>query len=190
LLLYAWRLPVTYQHGRYVMPAMPVLFLLGWSGMAEWLQVGSGNLWQRVASKTWLLSSAIVLLLFWGLGAQTYARDVAIIESEMVNTAQWVARNTPVQSLVAAHDIGALGYFAQRPLLDLAGLISPQVIPFIRNEAQLADFLDDQQADYLVTFPEWYPVLTQQSRLIYTSHAPFSPLLKGENMGVYSWGNR
>jgi len=29
--------------------------------------------------------------------------------------------------LIAAHDIGAIGYFAPRPILDLAGLISPDV---------------------------------------------------------------
>jgi hypothetical protein len=35
--------------------------------------------------------------------------DVAVIESEMVNTAKWVAESTEPDALVAAHDIGALG---------------------------------------------------------------------------------
>ncbi len=35
LALYAWKLPVTYQHGRYVIPAMPIFFLLGLVGLVQ-----------------------------------------------------------------------------------------------------------------------------------------------------------
>ncbi len=34
-LIYAMRLPVDYQHGRYLMPAMPVFFVLGLMGTAD-----------------------------------------------------------------------------------------------------------------------------------------------------------
>jgi hypothetical protein len=101
--------------------------------------------------------------------------------------AHWVADNTPSNALVAAHDIGALGYFAQRDLLDLAGLVSPEVIPFIRDETRLAEFLQDRHADYLVTFPGWYPQLVQGAHLVYSSAGSFSPMMGGENMAVYQW---
>lgn len=113
--------------------------------------------------------------------------DVAVIESEMVATANWVADNTGGESLVAAHDIGALGYFSGRNLVDLAGLVSPEVIPFIRDEALLADYLDEQAAEYLVTFPDWYPVLTTKGELIHQTRQEFSPTMGGENMAVYRW---
>jgi hypothetical protein len=132
----------------------------------------------------------LVLVAFWFLGGRAYAQDVAVIESEMVDTARWVAHNTPVTALVAAHDIGALGYFAERRLLDLAGLVSPQVIPFIRDEEKLAAFLDEQGASYLVTFPGWYPDLAAQGQLIFQTGGEFSPLQAGENMAVYRWVGR
>ena len=90
-------------------------------------------------------------------------------------------------SLLAVHDIGAIGYFTRRPLLDLAGLITPEVIPIIRDEAALLDFIQAQQADYLVTFPSWYPALTRSStlQLIYTTNAPWAPQAGGDNMAVY-----
>jgi hypothetical protein len=187
LFLYAWRLPVTYQHGRYVMPVMPAFFVWGLAGMLGWFQLASPVAWRRVLSRAWALSAFLVTLAFWGIGARTYAYDVAIIESEMVATARWVAANTPENSLVAAHDIGALGYFGQRELLDLAGLISPEVIPFIRDEVRLAEYLDARRAGYLVTFPGWYPWLVQRARLIYASGGNFSPAMGGENMAVYRW---
>jgi hypothetical protein len=126
-------------------------------------------------------------LAFWIIGARVYARDVAIIESEMVAAARWVAANTPADALVAAHDIGGLGYFAQRDLIDLAGLISPEVVPFIRDEPRLAEYLDSRQTEYLVTFPAWYPYLAQQGPLLFTTLGEFSPAIGGENMAVYQW---
>jgi hypothetical protein len=187
LLLYALRLPVVYQHGRYVMPAMPVYFLWALAGVACWITPTSPVFWKRIPSRAWLASIAATLLAFYLLGAQAYGRDVAIIESEMVATAHWVANNTEAEALVAAHDIGALGYFGQRELLDLAGLVSPEVIPFIRDEQRLADFLDARGADYLVTFPDWYPYLSQRAELVFSTAGEFSPVLGGENMAVYRW---
>lgn len=187
LLLYAWRLPVTYQHGRYIIPVMPVFFLWGLAGMAAWFQLEPAGTWKWVLSRAWALAAGLVLLVFWSLGARAYSRDVAIIESEMVAAARWVAENTEPGTLVAAHDIGALGYFGGRQILDLAGLISPEVIPIMRDEPGLENFLHDHRAGYLVSFPGWYPYLVSRASLVYLSQGLFSPLAGGENMAVYRW---
>ncbi|MFH1634070.1 MAG: hypothetical protein ABIG63_08670 [Chloroflexota bacterium] len=187
LALYAWRLPVTYQHGRYVIPMMPIFFLWGFAGFVAWIQADKPAMGRRIVGRAWLVTTALVLLLFWGVGARTYSRDVAVIESEMVSVAHWVAENTPAEALIAAHDTGALGYFGNRALLDLAGLISPDVIPFIRDEALLEEYLDSEGADYLVTFPGWYPRLVGRATLRFQTDGSFSPALGGENMAVYKW---
>jgi hypothetical protein len=185
--IYAWRLPVTYQHGRYVIPAMPAFFLTGFLGTAELVELDAQAVWQRIISRAWIAALGAVLGLFWIIGARTYAQDVAIIESEMVTTARWLAQNTPPHALIAAHDIGALGYFGQRDLLDLAGLVSPEVIPFIRDEAALERYLDAKNADYLVTFPDWYPILSAKGEKIFQTTSQYSPAQGGENMAVYRW---
>jgi hypothetical protein len=185
--LYSLRLPVTYQYGRYIMPAMPVYDVWSLAGMAIFLQTRSPVLWRRVVSTAWLAALALVLLVFWGIGARAYARDVAIIDTEMVAAARWISENTPPGALIAAHDIGALGYFGERPILDLAGLVSPEVIPFIRDESHLADYLDAQDAQYLVTFPGWYPNLVTRGQLIFTTGGIFAPLAGQENMAIYRW---
>lgn len=187
ILLYVLRLPVTYQHGRYIIPMMPVFFLWGIAGMVEWLRLDSPVLWRRVLSRAWQMSAGIILLAFWILGARSYGRDVAFIQSEMVKTAHWVAQSTEKDAIIAAHDIGALGYFSNRQILDLAGLVSPEVIPFIRNENILREYLYQRSADYLVTFPGWYPSLVQYGELIYTTGEKIAPELGGENMAVYRW---
>jgi len=154
---YAWRLPVAFQHGRYLMPIMPIWVLYGLAGWVLVLLYSSSEstrtLWlgQQVAR----LSFTFIVLFFLLQGAFAFATDVAIVEGEMVAVAEWLANNTPSGALVASHDIGAIGYFAERPLLDLAGLISPEVIPLLNNETVLADYILDSQAQYLVTAPGW-----------------------------------
>ena len=189
MLMYAWRLPVTYQHGRYLIPAMPLFFLLGFAGLSEIARPRSLVLWKRVLSRSWIITLGAVACIFWGIGARAYARDVAVIESEMVNTAQWISGNIEPEALIAAHDIGAIGYFSHHNLLDLAGLVSPQVIPFIRNQEALKVFLDENKADYLVTFPDWYPELVKGSTMIFSSGGVYSPSEGGENMAVYCWND-
>jgi hypothetical protein len=186
-LVYALKLPVVYQHARYLIPAMPVYFFLGLTGSLELIhRLRAGiNMPARVLGGVWLGALAVVWVAFIALGANSYAQDTAVIESEMVNTARWVADNTPSSSVIAAHDIGALGYFGQRQIIDLAGLISPEVIPFIRDEKKINAFLVEKKADYLMTFPDWYPGLTNGKTPIYVSGGKFAPKSGQMNMAVY-----
>ena len=184
--LYAWRLPVTYQHGRYVIPAMPVFFVLGLAGLIEF-SLGAASRSRNLLKGSWAITTMLVLLLFWGRGAYAYAQDVGVIESEMVATSHWVAANVPSNALIAAHDIGALGYYGQHDLVDLAGLVSPEVIPFLRDEDRIAAYLSERRVQYLVTFPDWYPELVKDRQPIFSSEGTFAPAYGETNMAVYTW---
>ncbi|MFN2274870.1 MAG: hypothetical protein ACK2TX_08505 [Anaerolineales bacterium] len=184
---YAIRLPVVYQHGRYAMPMIPIFVVLGMEGLLDLHKHLAKRTWTGMLSRTWSVSIVAVGLVFLLPGGRAYGMDVAVIETEMVQTARWIAVHTERNALVAAHDIGALGYYGERPILDLAGLISPEVIPVIRDEAALARMLDERGAKYLMTFPGWYPELTEGLIPVYVSGGVYSPALGGENMSVYRW---
>jgi len=189
--LYALRLPVTYQHGRYLIPLIPVLIVYGLVG----LQGLNRRVTKRPKAETWnliyrvwRLSLVVLFLAFWRLGAQAYRTDVTIIEEEMVATARWLESHTAPDDLLAVHDIGAVGYFARRPLLDLAGLVNPEVVGFIRDEERLLDWIEQQGADYLIAFPSWYPQITADPRLtpVYRATSAVTVAQGGENMVVYA----
>jgi len=186
MLLFAIRLPVTYQHGRYFIPLIPIYLLFGISG---YLSIKSEMMSKitRILIKSWEFSAILILLIFLGLGANAYAQDVAIIESEMVDTALWVTNNIPKEAVIAAHDIGALGYFCDHDLIDLAGLISPEVIPFISDEEKLEAYLYSKNVDYIVIFPNWYVNLVKEKQVVYQGINSFSIQAGGENMTVYKW---
>ncbi len=186
LALYVTRLPV-YQHGRYLMPAMPIFMLWGLFGLIDLARQVASDRRRWAIGAAWQASVALMTLAFVGLGAYSYARDVALIESEMVAAARWSAANIPAQALIAAHDIGALGYFDQHELLDLAGLISPEVVPFIRDETRLAAYLDERGADYLIAFPDFYPELVRGAEPLFATGGTFAPQFSAENMVVYRW---
>ncbi len=187
LALYAWRLPVTYQHGRYLIPSIPILLLYGVAGTAALIRPASPRLWPRLIGRTVIAAAVILALVFLARGAWAYVVDVQIVNSEMVAAAKWLREHTLPEALVAAHDIGAIGYYAERPLIDLAGLVTPEVIPFMRDEARLKAFIQARKAAYLVTFPGWYPQLTADPcfRPVYQSTAGWSPGAGGEHMVVY-----
>lgn len=185
---FAALLPVAYQHGRYQIPVLPVILILGWDGIQRAASSSAGAI-VRVLTRAWAVSTVVVTLLFAGLGARAYALDVALIETEMVEASLWIAAHTEPEALIAAHDIGALGYFGQRPVLDLAGLADAEVIPILRDEASLAQFLMQSGASYLMTFPGWYPSLTRCAQPAHASNGSFSPRQGGENMVVYHWPN-
>ncbi|MEZ0395669.1 MAG: hypothetical protein ABWK53_04455 [Anaerolineales bacterium] len=187
LALYLMRLPA-YQHGRYYMPAMPVYFFFGMTGCLGWL--GGEPLWRGTHWRlraVWAASLLLVGAAFWGLGIRAYGEDVRFIETDMVETARWMAANLSPDSLVAVHDIGAVGYFAERRLVDLAGLVSPEVIPFIRDEERLAAYLDARGVDYLVAFPDWYPLLTSGLPPVFVAGSPGDEAV---HMTVYRWRGR
>ena len=90
-------------------------------------------------------------------------------------------------ALLAVHDIGAQGYFDAHPMLDMAGLVSPEVIPFIRDEGALKDWMNRHEARYAVFFPTWYTDLASDGDLtqVYSSGCALTREMGEENLGVF-----
>lgn len=183
VLLYLFRLPA-YQHGRYLMPAMSVFLLVGLMGFYEFLP-SLRTYRTRLARQAALTAIVMFSLMFAGYGATVYANDVAVIETQMVESAKWAAQNIPPGELIAAHDIGALGFFDRHDIVDLAGLISPEVVPFMRDETKLAAYMDAQNVSYFVAFPKWHPNLSKRGTVVFETSERFAE--EDDNMTIYRW---
>jgi hypothetical protein len=194
--LYAARLPAPYQHGRYVIPALPTMIVFGVVGTAWLAEAGRRSPAGRVLTRTLAISTALALVYFAfvaGLGA--YQKDVSIIDQEMVAAAQWVAANVPADRPLAVHDIGAIGYFAPRPILDLAGLVSPEIVPFILQKEAVWNWMQERGARYFVGFPYQTPGGDSSDvRLcpIYSTNGAASRAVGQPNFMVYrlAWDGR
>jgi hypothetical protein len=181
--IYFFSLPA-YQHGRYIIPALPVMYLWGMMGLLEIVLSPGVN---RRLVFPWQALTVVLCLAFVFVGARQNADDVLWVEREMVATAKWVDQNIPSDARLAVHDIGALGFYVENPVVDMAGLITPEVVPFIRDETRLAQYLDSNSVAYLITFPSFYPRLTAQRELVFEAGLAGQPGNLGESIGVYRW---
>ncbi|MCA9889569.1 MAG: hypothetical protein KC546_14410 [Anaerolineae bacterium] len=194
ILLYALRLPATYQHGRYVMSALPSLSFMGLVGLwylLEWGQSpGSMLVLRRVLTRVMVVASYAAIFAFALMpGLQGYRRDVAIINEEMVATAHWIEENIPQSELMAIHDIGAVGYFAPREqMVDIAGLVTPEIVPIVSDGDALWEYMEGAGVSYLMAFPDQIPGDNpNDSRLceVFASNGPTSASVDGPMMVVY-----
>ncbi|MDZ4767797.1 MAG: hypothetical protein SGJ24_01595 [Chloroflexota bacterium] len=190
IVVYAAVLPLNFQHGRYVIPALPVIILFGTIGTIGLVRIGRHWLITRVLTRTLALTAAAVFTLFaFGLGLNAYRQDVQIIEEEMVAAALWLRDHVPPTDLLAIHDIGAVGYFAPRPLLDVAGLISPEVVPFVGDPDGLWRLIETSGARYLMGLEDQVPGGDRSDArlcLVYTSGKETARRAGGSNMSIYA----
>jgi hypothetical protein len=71
--------------------------------------------------------------------------------------------------------------------VDLAGLIDPNVIPIIRNEERLAEYMDHQNVELLVCFPGWYSRLTTGQIILHQADTRWNGGYELGVMTVYQW---
>lgn len=157
--LYALRLPMYSQHGRYVIPALPAVSVLGTAGTVMLVRAARYYRWTRLASLVLAASTVVTFALFaLVIGPATLKNDLNVINGLMVAPAEWLRDNLPPEAgLLAAHDIGALGYFAPRPLIDTAGLVTPEIVPIITDADAVWAFLEANGAAYLLAMPDLIP---------------------------------
>lgn len=120
------------------------------STLAGVLLLGVGALRRRPAPPP-VWAAVLWLCVASGFGAAHHGRNVADTYALNVTMAERAREVVPVGEQIACHDIGALGYFADRPMLDLAGLGSPEVAFGPRRE----DGSIDGRAVILETRPRW-----------------------------------
>jgi hypothetical protein len=79
---------------------------------------------------------------------------------------EWLAAYTPQEAVIGALEVGILGYYARRPMVDFAGLIQPGVASQLAvggNYDQAAMWAAARyQLQYLVLFPGDFPQLEQE----------------------------
>lgn len=189
--IYAVHLPVVYQNGRYLMPALPVLLALG---MAGWLRLLKTRHYALLPVALLVLALALGLFSV-GRGAGIYAANVRYINEYQVATAFWLREHTPPDAVVATHDIGAIGYFSDRHIIDLGGLTQPEIVPLLSDQQALVAYLKEQQVGYVVMFPDWFPqprllLLAVQNREVYRAHDPSIAAIGGSDLVTYQtdWG--
>lgn len=68
------------------------------------------------------------------LVGKKYRSQIKSTEEVLIHLATYFKEKSPPDAVVATHDIGVLGYYSERKILDLVGLINPEMVKFYRHE--------------------------------------------------------
>jgi len=204
-LVYAFLHVMPYQHGRYLMPLIPCNGVIAIVGLLEARRLALRRGWRWLISPSppptgrgrvvvaVLVSALVVAGTAWQLPvmASEYAWNVDNINEMHVALGHWVAEHTPPDALLALNDIGAITYISERSVVDLAGLVTPEVVPLLRSpdrDSHLAALLAQRDVQYVIIFPNWFPDLAARRDLLEPVHQVSlerNTICGGQTMVVY-----
>ena len=201
-LVYAFLHTGLYQHGRYLMPLIPCNAVIGVVGLLEARRLALQHGWRWRAGETRFFPKNLVSLLVtllvvagtsWHLPAMAnkYAWNVDNINEMQVALGHWVAEHTPSAAPLALNDIGAITYISERPIVDLVGLVTPEIVPLLHGPdraSRLAGFLAERDVQYVIIFPNWFPALAARRDLLRPVHQvtlEHNTICGGQTMIVY-----
>jgi hypothetical protein len=77
-----------------------------------------------------------------------YADNIHHITTVHERAGKWVNENLPKDARIAAFDIGAFGYYADRYIIDMGGLLDPDAAKYLRTKT-MSQYLKKKDADYV-----------------------------------------
>lgn len=93
----------------------------------------------------------------------------------LIPAGKWLAENGPKESSVAVGDIGAIGYYSQRNIVDLGALISPEVKP-LREKYSVHEIID--RLPEMPVFKVDYVIDTATDSLRLLNDSPYKGIFK------------
>jgi hypothetical protein len=112
----------------YYAPLVPTFILLSAAGL-EWLKLVKISKVRNVI---------FLLLLIFTLSFQLIGlRNLRPYKDKRIDTYRevgtWVSKNTPFDSKIGVLEVGIIGYYSDRTMIDFAGLIQPDVAKQMKN---------------------------------------------------------
>ncbi len=188
--------------GRYFFPLLPAVVLLGLVALdglrfARVRSVAVG----RLSLPLGALLIAILILPAVGQTARAsalYLQARANVEDSDGMAASWLAENVPADALLGLCDIGLVKYRLPNPIVDLAGIASPERRSFLRRmereqglawPAALRLWLDERRPEYIVLYPSWFPLLdAEPSRfpVLHRIRIPNNVAMASDELVIYA----
>jgi hypothetical protein len=176
---YWYKLPYAHRFGRYMMPVIPFFVLASAIGYREaFYLIGR----YMKSKQVYLALSAIVFgvmvilsVINYKTASSTYAEECKYINDRQVTAALWLKDNTKPDDVIATHDVGAIGFYSERKIVDIAGLITPELITKINTKDYgdyLVKFLKEKNVSYLAVLREWYRISNDNSLLSTSGKLP------------------
>jgi hypothetical protein len=144
----------------YYVPLVPGVMLAVSAGM-QWIHTVFAR-WPAGRRYRGALTSVLLVVLLWanvpGLRYPLTEPDPRLALYR--ETGQWLRAHTPEQASVGTLEVGILGYYAQRRIVDFAGLLQPHVQAQMDAKATYQDTarwaIEQYRPDYLALYDHWF----------------------------------
>ena len=135
-----------------------IYFSILWSYVA----IGVAGIVEQVSGKSDKTSNRLyglllVILFFTFFWQEPKLRDTVggTVRQDYRAIGEWLASNTPDNASIALVEIGTVAWYSEREIIDILGLVTPEVGEFIAR-GELSAWTDVYQPDYmLVHEPVW-----------------------------------
>jgi hypothetical protein len=125
-----------------------------------------------------------------------FAWNVSNINDQQVDMANWIKNHTPPETLIAADDVGAIGFIANRRVLDILGVITPEINEKYRGLVpRKKGFVEEvtrlfrlEKPDYLVIHPLFYGDLIRDKfrcRKVYSNELRINSICSQDKLNAY-----
>jgi arabinofuranosyltransferase len=169
--VYYIKLPFSHRFGRYLMPVIPFYILIAIGGVKTIIDFIHRKTFKRIGS----LANFIFIAYSIGAVAMFLYQNTKIADDFIayckyhndrhVAAGKWLKKNTKETDVVAAHDVGAIAFYGERKIIDMAGLITPELISHLNDQLYsdyINDYLTKHKVDYIVTLRNWIEVVNDK----------------------------
>lgn len=144
---------LTHYWYRYQHVFLPAIAVFAAGGLMSLVRGRSFRAWDALAGGLVGVVLVAAVLFQYESFRDNYVHEIALNEGRQVGIALYLKDTMAPGETVATHDIGAIGYFSDREVIDLVGLVNPDVVG--KRDGRLWQYIDKERPDYLVVFPSW-----------------------------------
>jgi len=185
--IYYIKLPFAHRFGRYLMPVIPFYILTAVLG----IKIIFDFISKRFVRRSNLLPNMIFIIYFIILAGMFINQNLKSLEEftffckyhndRHVAAGKWLGKNTNQSDVVATHDVGAIAFYSERKIIDIAGLITPELIEQVNQRSYseyLNSYLANNKTDYIVTLKNWFEVVNDKPVFVLVNEFEFMEIYK------------
>jgi len=156
LLIPNWR-----HHVRYMIPLLPFINL---AAIYLFMIIISNekllkNFIQKKRNAVWIIT--VISLIYFIVYAVLLGKNTGNINDQQVKLAKWVNENVGRNETIALNDIGAITFINKNRVIDIAGLITPEMLQYRNyygneNLDSVNYLLKKNNVSYIIIYDEWF----------------------------------
>lgn len=153
-----------YRHyGRYLIPLIPFINIVSINILQKFFEILKGKNNISLRKYPAVITSLLIFFSLTGAGYYGYLLgwNVENIKDQQIKIAHWINKNIPDEKVIAVNDIGALTYITDKKIVDMEGLVTPEILRIkeqsLENQpVNMMRELKKNNVNYIIIYPDWY----------------------------------